>query len=345
VTAVQWLDRLTRLRAASGHEAAVHEALQAHLAGAYDRAETDAAGNLLLWRDGPPAAPLLLFTAHADQVALWVSAHLPGDFLRVAAPGIDPACLPGLCVEAGGRPGVIGMLPPHLRGAEAERAAAAPDLYVDFGPGAADDLPPVGTPIHFATEPRRLGPDRFCAAGLDDRASVAAIALALEELRGERLPVRLLAAITAQEESGRGGAAYLATDIAVDAAIVLDVTFARQPEVADETLPLLGQGAAVGIGPNVPPALHRWIEDVAAREGLPCQREPLPGDSGTDGWRLQIAGRGVPTGLLSLPLRSMHSPQEVVSIGDVEALGRHLAALARHPLPTAPGERGTALWS
>ncbi len=345
MTALAWLERLTDLHAASGHEEVVFRALRQLLATSFDRADTDAAGNLLLWRDGPPGAPLLLFTAHADQVALWVRERLQGGFLRIAAPGIDVACLPGLEVEVGGRMGVVGTLPPHLRHGGVEVREGEQDLYVDLGPDGAGDLPAVGTPVYFATAPRLLGEDRFCAAGLDDRASVAAIALALEELRGEDLPVTLLAAFTAQEETGRGGAAYLCREIRPDAAVVLDVTFAQQPELGQPDLPRLGQGAAVGIGPNVPPGLHRWLEATAMREGLPCQREPLPGDSGTDGWRLQLGGLGVPTALLSIPLTSMHSPQEVVSVADVNSCGRLLAALARAPLPFPRSREGATPWS
>ncbi len=345
MTAAQWLQALTCVHAASGHEQTLQDELCRLLGDAVDRSERDAAGNLLLWRDGPPDAPLLLFTAHADQVALWVSAHLPGGFVRLAAPAIDVACLPGLPVVVAGRLALVGMLPPHLRHGAVDVKEGEQDLYIDLGPEAADSLPPVGTPVYFATEPGRLGADRFRAAGLDDRASVAAIALALQRLRGESLPVRLLAAITAQEETGRGGAAYLCRTVQPDAAVVLDVTFARQPELGPTDLPWLGAGAAVGIGPNVPPALHRWLEEVAARQGIACQREPLPGDSGTDGWRLQLAGFGVPTALLSIPLTSMHSPQEVVSIADVDSCGRLLAALARSPLPAAAGDGGAKLWS
>ncbi len=345
MTAVEWLERLTSLRAASGHEEVVFAELRRLLAPSYDRSETDAAGNLLLWRDGPPGAPRLLFTAHADQVALWLREHLPGGFARFAAPAIDPVCLPALEVEAKGRHGVVGMLPPHLRERGVEVKEGEKDLYIDFGTESALDLPAIGEPLYFATPPRQLGDDRFCAAGLDDRASVAAIALALEELRGEDLPVTVLAAFTVQEETGRGGAAFLCRGMQPDAAVVLDVTFGRQPEVAEPDLPLLGEGAAVGIGPNVPPGLHRWLESTAAAEGIPCQREPLPGDSGTDGWRLQVAGLGVPTALLSIPLTSMHSPQEVVSIRDVASCGRLLAALARSPWSSNRAGEGGAAWS
>lgn len=343
MTPEEWLSRLTLLHAASGHEEVVFRELRQLLQGAFDRSETDAAGNLLLWRDGPPGAPLLLFTAHADQVALWVRGHLSDGFLRFAAPAIDPACLPGLQVEAGGRPGLVGMLPPHLRREGAQVKDGDRDLYIDLGPEA--DLPAIGTPVYFATEPRLLGQDRFCAAGLDDRASIAAIALALEELRREKLPLNLLAAFTAQEETGRGGAAFLCRQLQPAAAVVLDVTFAAQPELSQSDLPRLGCGAAVGVGPNVPPGLHRWLEAVAAAEGVPCQREPLPADSGTDGWRLQLAGLGVPTALLSLPLTSMHSPQEIVSVADVRSCGHLLATLARSPLPVPDREKGATQWS
>lgn len=327
MTAREWLLDLTALRAASGLERSVHDYLRAHLEPFSDRLTTDGAGNLVAWRDGPEESPLVLVAAHADQVAMRVRAVLPGGYLRVSAPSIDLRCLQGLTVEAAGQPGVVGMLPPHLRrGGEPDKPLEESDVYVDMG-GAAP--PPVGTPVYFRVAPRALGQDRLSAPALDNRASVAAACLLLEALREREPKVRLACAFTAGEEKGRGGAAFLGLAEQADLALAVDVTFARQPEVAHpDHLMELGGGPAIGVGPNVPMPVLSLLRRCAEAAGVHWQSEPLPGDSGTDGWALQVAGLGLPTGVVSIPLRSMHSPAEVVAPSDVEATTALLAQLA-----------------
>ncbi|MDA8346140.1 MAG: M20/M25/M40 family metallo-hydrolase [Thermaerobacter sp.] len=331
MTTREWLTALTAIHAASGCEDSVRDYLEGRLAPFADRVTTDGAGNLIAWRDGPKDKPLLLIAAHIDQVALYVQQVIAGGYLRLRAPAIDVRCLPGLTVEVGGRPGVIGMLPPHLRrGNEGEKPVQEDDLYIDIGVPGTDDVPPVGTPVYFRIAPRSVGPRRFSAPGLDNRASVAALCRLLEALQGKEIPVRLACAFTVGEEIGRAGAAFLGTEQQPDLALAVDVTFARQPDLpGQDFLMELGSGPAIGVGPNVPLPVESLICSVAEQARIPAQREPLPGDSGTDGWALQVAGLGVPTGVISIPLTSMHSPAEVVDVQDVENTAELLTALAR----------------
>jgi putative aminopeptidase FrvX len=110
-----------------------------------------------------------------------------------------------------------------------------------------------------------------------------------------------------------------------DVAIAIDVTFANQSGAPqDETYPL-DKGPTIGIGPNFHPALYEALVETAKAQELPYQVEPAPGASGTDAWAIQISREGVPTALLSLPVRYMHTPVEVVAIKDVERTGRLMA--------------------
>lgn len=334
MTPTEWLHALTEVHAASGREENLYRVLEKGLQGAADRFARDGAGNLLALRDGSQELPLLLLAAHADQVTLYTRVALPGGYLRLRAPGVDVRCLPGLTVEVDGRPGVIGMLPPHLRKGTEPSTVREEDLYIDLGASAEEELPVPGTPVHFRVAPRSLGHGRFSAPGLDNRASVAALCVLLEELRGEALGVRLAVAFTAGEEVGRGGAAYLGAACEPDLAIAVDVTYARQPELSEQDQYMdLGGGPAIGVGPNVAPFVLSLLVQAAQAAGVHAQREPLPGDSGTDGWALQVGRQGVPTGVLSIPLTSMHSPAEVVSVDDVRMTSRLLAALCRSGFP------------
>jgi endoglucanase len=133
------------------------------------------------------------------------------------------------------------------------------------------------------------------------------------------------AVATVQEEVGLKGALTAAFGIHPDVAIAIDVTFAQQPGASqDDTFPI-GKGPTIGIGPNFHPALHQALVDAAKAQEIPYQVEPVPGSSGTDAWAIQTSCEGVPTALLSIPERYMHSPVEVISVKDVERTGRLMA--------------------
>jgi len=104
------------------------------------------------------------------------------------------------------------------------------------------------------------------------------------------------------------------------------VTFGKHPGVSEvESFPL-GEGPAIGIGPNFHPRLVARLKKVAEANEIPYQSDPIPGRSGTDAWAIQVTREGVPTALVSVPLRYMHQPVEMLAVQDVERAGRLLAA-------------------
>jgi len=111
-----------------------------------------------------------------------------------------------------------------------------------------------------------------------------------------------------------------------DIAIALDVTFAKGPGASGwETFPL-GEGITLGWGPNIHPALHRRFKEIADELEIPYEVEPTPWHSGTDAMALQIAAEGIPTMVIGIPIRYMHTPVEVASLKDIRRAGRLLAA-------------------
>ena len=130
---------------------------------------------------------------------------------------------------------------------------------------------------------------------------------------------------TVQEEIGLRGATTAAFDVAPDAGIALDVTYAEQPgATAEESLPM-GGGPAIGLGPNLHPKLRAMLVGTAERNEIPFTNEILPGHSGTDAWAMQVSQSGIPTALISVPIRNMHTAAESVALKDIERSARLLA--------------------
>ncbi len=328
------LKQLSEAQGITGYEEPVREIVRQTWQPFVDEMRVDAMGNLIALKRGtaPEPRPKLMLAAHMDEVGLMVTGIERG-FLRISrVGGTDRRVLPGLEVIVHAKrdlPGVVATRPPHVL-PEEERKKAIPwdKLFVDVGlpPQEVESLVSVGDLISIRAELMELKNRRVAGKALDDRACVAVITLALEQLAGVRHAWDVLAVATTQEEVGLKGATTAAYGIAPDLGVALDVTFAKQPSAPDiDTVPL-GDGPTIGVGPNFHPGLVERLKKVAETHEIPYQIEALPGRVGTDSWAIQVTREGVPTALLSIPLRYMHQPIEVVEIQDVERAARLLAA-------------------
>lgn len=334
-----------------------------------DELRRDALGNLIAVVRGEGATTPdgrragLLWAAHMDEIGLVVTAIEDDGFLRVGAVGgVDPRTLLGQEVVVHGRPdplpGVVGSKPPHLTTAEeTRRVPRVSDLFIDVGLSAeeARRRVRVGDRVSIHREPARLQGQRLTSDGLDNRAGVAVLTEALTQLRRRRHVVDVYAVATVQEEVGLRGAAVSAYHLNPTLAVVVDTTFGDQPGLPEAETCELGKGPALARGANIHPKVWEALRETARAEGIPFQVEPIAASSGTDAWAIQVAREGIPTGLVSVPLRHMHSPAEVVDLADIRDAGRLLAALAaRIDQPwlselagpgwqeVAPGAAGTA---
>lgn len=286
-------------------------------------------------RCGKPGAKKLLLDAHLDEVGLVVTGIKDG-FLRFKANGVDVRMLPDREVTILTQPpilGVVACLPPHVLSAEErEKAPEIKDLYVDIGLSQeeAERRIPVGTPMVYRTDFTALGKRQLCAKAMDDRACFAALLRTAELLRDQELDVDLYIVGSACEETGGVGARVLAQGLSPDFCVAVDVTHGKTPDSPKEGAFVMGSGPVVGIGPNMARWMVRRLLDEAEKLGLAVQKEVMEGSSGTNGWELQIANEGIATAVLSVPLKYMHTPVEVVEPGDIEATARLLAAFAEH---------------
>ena len=328
----QALERLCACTAPSGFEAPAAAAAAELLRPLVDEVSIDRMGNVLgVRRSKAPNAPKLLLDAHLDEIGLIVTGIEEG-FLRFRSiGGVDPRMLPGreLTVLA---PTPLRGLVACPSGGDGDKSVPIPELYVDVGlsQAEAEKAVPIGTPMVYRAGCFPLGEDQICGKAMDDRSCFVTLLRAAELLRDRELDVELWLLGSTREEISGAGAVTGTWSVAPDFCVAVDVTHGRTPDgPADKTFEL-GGGPAIGVGPN----MTRWMTErmlsKAREQGIPYQLEVMSGHTGTNGWEMQISREGVATSVLSLPLKYMHSPIEVLSLSDMEQVARLLAAFAEN---------------
>ena len=334
-----FLKQIISLPGLSGYEGPVREVVAEAWGPLVDELTVSRLGSLhgLRRGTGPEPRPRLLLAAHIDAIGLMVTAITPEGLLRVTEiGGVDPRILVGMPVTVHATHGVprdlpgIAAQPPDrlLPKNRAGKPAKLEHILIDTGlePDEVKSAVRIGDLVSFATQPVELAGDALVGHSLDNRASVAALTVALEELKHSAHAWDVYAVATVQEEETLGGGFTSPFEIQPQLAVAIDVTFAKGPGAGDwRTFPL-GKGVTLGWGPNTHPRLFDAFKAVAERIDLPYAVEVYPQHSGTDAMGIQLVAQGIPTMVLSIPLRYMHTPVEVVSLKDVARAGRLLAA-------------------
>lgn len=330
------LRRLVEAQGPSGFERPVTQAARELLEPFVDETWIDRMGNLVGVRHcGVDNAPKLLLDAHLDEIGLMVTGIEEG-FLRFRAiGGVDPRMLPDREVTVLTDPplfGVVTCLPPHVQSkGEGDKAIPLTDLFVDVGlPQAeAEERIPVGTPVAYRCGCFPLGDRRVCGKSLDDRSCFTALLLCAKLLKDEQLDVDVYFMGSVREEVSGVGAECGAFAIAPDVCVAVDVTHGQTPDAPkDKTFPL-GGGPVLGVGPNCTRSLNTRLRWAAQNLGMTLRPEVMAGDTGTNAWGVQIAREGIATAVLSVPLRYMHTPVEVLELQDLEQTARLLAEFVR----------------
>jgi len=284
----------------------------------------------------PSPRPQIMLAAHMDAIGL-MATSFQNEFIHVTGiGGLDPRILPGQSVIVHGKqdlPGIIVQPPDHLIPPQYNGLPVPLEwLLVDVGLEAEQvkELVKPGDPISFANAPLNLSDEIISGHSLDNRASVAAITLCLDELKSSQHDWDVIAVATSQEETTFGGSYTSSFNVLPDIAIAIDVTFAKSPGVADYNTYDLGKGIALGFGPNIHPAIHNSLKELCIRLDIPYHLDVMPGHSGTDAYAMQVAASGIPTMVLSIPLRYMHTPVETVHLKDIQRAGYALAEFISH---------------
>jgi len=330
------LKRLSLAIGVSGYSGPknVHNAIAAEMEPYVDRFERDRIGSVVGFKEGQQDQPefekrrKVMLAAHLDEIGAVVT-QVDEGFLRFTQiGGLDDRVLMGQEVIVHGQrdlPGLIGSVPPHLLPPnESNNTVDQAKMHIDVGlqPRQVKKLVQVGDRVSFARTPDELLNGLLSGKAMDNRASVAAMIVCLQELNklNHQWDVYLVA--TADEEWGSFvGATTQAYAIHPDVAIVLDVTFADVDEIEVE----LNAGPVIGLGPSNHPVLRQHLLEICENLELKYQSEVMPSGAGTDAYAIEISREGVPTIVISLPSRYMHSPVEVVQPKDVERIGRLIA--------------------
>lgn len=289
----------------------------------------------------PPEAPLtLMLAAHMDEVGLMVTYISDEGFLSIAAiGGVDAAILPGMRVDVHAQDetlrGVVGRKPIHLIDSD-ERKAVTPldNLVIDLGmPGkAVKKKVRVGDSITLAAGFEQFGEGMATSRAFDDKVGVFIACRVMEKLAKKAdYAGNFVAAITVQEEIGTRGAITSAHAVMPDVALAFDVTHATDYPGIDKSKHgdiVCGGGPVIARGPNINPVVFERLVKAAEDEGIPYQLEAEPSATGTDARAIQVTREGIPTGLVSIPLRYMHTPTEVICLDDVSATIRLIARFA-----------------
>ena len=330
---LSFLKELISTSGLSGYEAETRNVIQKTWSSLVDEISLSKLGSLHGLKKGSAdePRPKILIATHMDAIGLMV-VGIENDFLRISPiGGIDPRILPGQPVKVHGKevlPGIIIKPPDHLL---PENGSGKPveieHLLVDTGlsKDKLTELVSVGTLVSFAQEPLEFPGGIVVGHSLDNRASVAALTVCLEQLQTLQHHWDVWAVASVQEEINFAGAYTSGYEILPDLAVAIDVTFATGPGTADYNAFPLESGPALGWGPNLHPALFHEFKKIAEELEIPYSKDVLPRHSGTDAYALQTTAEGIPTMLLSIPLRYMHTPVEMVSFKDVTRTGRLLA--------------------
>jgi endoglucanase len=304
--------------------------------------QTDVMGSVTARVKGTGNGPTIAIVGHIDEIGLIVT-HIDdkGNLSFIGVGGWDPVILVGQRVEITTREGVVtgvvGKKPIHLlKDEERKRPTEMKDLHIDIGAKDTDEAKSavrVGDVAVIAGEPVELPNDRVISRALDNRLGCYVayeVARQVADAGGAAGDVVAVAAV--QEEITFGGARTFAHALRPDAAIVVDVTHATDAPGIDErehgSHPF-GSGPVIERGSILHPQVFELLHDTAEAESIPFTVAASARATGTDADAIHLSRNGIPTGLVGLPLRYMHSPVEMVQLDDIANAAKLIAAFAR----------------
>lgn len=280
--------------------------------------------------------PHILLDAHIDQIGFVVTYINDDGFLKISGcGGIDKRLLLAQQIVVLGKEkvkGVICSVPPHLeKSGDESKVPEFSDISIDIGmtKEQAEKVISLGDKVMFMQKSAALMGDRITGSALDDRCGVACLLRVAELLKDEKLDCSYTIMFSSQEELGERGAKTGVYDVNPDIAIAVDVSFALTSDDSNLKCGEMGGGCMIGFAPVLDRELSREMVAVAEKNSLPYQREIMNGETGTNADRFSVNGNGVKSVTLSIPLKYMHTPVEVISLSDVENTAQLIAAYVR----------------
>ena len=324
---------LNEIMTVSGFETREKEKLYSFIS-RYGDARADRLGNYIVEkRSRKENAPLLLIDAHIDEIGMTVTKIHEGGFLSVTQiGGLDAHVMQSAEVEIFGEEviyGVIGSTPPHLSGRDG-KLKKVEELLIDTGieKQRLEKLVPIGSPVRFRERMYELENDIVCGKSLDNKVCCACALEALSRVCRENMQFDVAVLLSLREEAGAyAGARVGAQNLRPDIAISLDVNFAEAPETSPAESAKRGEGHTVSLSAVTSRRLTKEIIGISKYSRIPYRVIAEPNNVGMNANVIGLTGEGIPCADLGIPLGSMHTPAETVSLRDCEGLCRLLVAV------------------
>ena len=298
-----------------------------------DEIQVDKLGSVIVLKKGSGKGKIKIMVAtHMDEIGFMVKAIEDNGFLRFTSiGGIDPRTILAQEVMVHGKEsilGIIGSKPPHLQSEEEQKKTIKmEDMIIDLGftKEKVSQLVEIGDSITINRKMVDLLNNRVSGKAMDDRAGVLAAYELLKLLNEINHYADVYLVATVQEEVTMSGASTSAYSINPDIGIAVDVGFGATPELSKSDSLELGEGPGITLGGNIHPGLRKRLMEVSKEFNIKTQIEVDAGPTGTDASAIQITRAGIPSLVLSIPLRYMHTSVEVLDLEDISSTAKLLA--------------------
>ncbi|CAG1004623.1 MAG: M42 family metallopeptidase [Candidatus Methanoperedens sp.] len=325
------LERLSNAHGVSGYEGNIRQIIEEEVEPYVDEILTDKMGNLIATKKGKK--PVVMLAAHMDEIGLMVKYVDDKGFARFTKTGgwFDQTLLNQRMImhtENGPIYGVLGSKPPHvIKEEDKKKIIKADDMFIDIGATSKEDAEKIGvktgTPVTSDIDFKSLGNDFVTGKAFDNRAGCVMLIEALSMMKDVKATVH--AVFTVQEEVGLKGAKTSAFRLHPDVALATDVTITGDHPGIDkkDSSIEVGKGPSVtvsdadGRGIIVPEPVLKWLKEAAGANSIPYQLEVGSGGT-TDASAIHLTKEGIPTGVISMPTRYIHTPVSVLSMTDLE---------------------------
>lgn len=323
----------------SGFEQPAQEVFRNFVDELADEVVTDVHGNVIAMKKGTGKLNFMI-SGHADEIGFMIKYIDDKGYIYFSKiGGIDAVLLPGLRVNIyhGNKKikGVFGRKAVHLLGSDKSKAPTMDDLWIDIGAKdkkSAEKKVSIGDPITFSSSMESLSSDLIVTKAADNKCGVFVAAAILDLLKDEKLFANIFSVSSVQEEVGLRGAKTSAYSVNPDISIAVDCTFST--DLPNSSKKKHGdievrKGPAIAVGSSINPQVFELLKNAAKKAKIDFQIEPCASGTGTEADAHQITRGGIAAGLVSIPVRYMHSPNEVLSLKDLEATVKLIAQFAK----------------
>jgi endoglucanase len=324
MTTIELSEKLTSLAGVAGDEKCSFETFKG-LFSPYGNVSCDKVGNIIIEKDGK--GKHILLDAHLDTIGFVVTGITDDGFLRVAkVGGVDMRTVEGTELTIHGTKdiyGVVCTVPPHLSDGES-RVSKDGTCVVDIGMSKtnAEKIVSIGDRVSFRNSFSVLSENVVSSPYIDDRGGIAVLLKALEYTNTNN---KITLVCSAQEETGGTGATCASFNVNADLSVSVDVSFATTPDSSERECGKMNGGAMIGYAPILDRKYTEMLVQTAIEQNISYQKEIMNGRTGTNADHITISKGGIPSALVSLPQRYMHTPVEVVDIRDIENCAKLIA--------------------